>query len=198
VELVIIDGIRDLISDINSPEDATKISDYLLRWTNDTDVHIINIIHTNKGDNNARGHVGTELVNKSETVASVNKDDVLDPELSIVEAEYTRNPPFDKFAFYINQDGIPERGEVPEPEPTKEKIYPGKYKEFDHRKVLNSIFRQRDHYSWSQLCEAVKAQWELNGVSFGQQKARSFVAYYEQKEWIRNVSETQKANYELC
>ena len=37
-------------------------------------IHIHTILHQNKGDENARGHVGTELSNKAETVLQVEKD----------------------------------------------------------------------------------------------------------------------------
>ncbi|MFO8065953.1 MAG: BT4734/BF3469 family protein [Bacteroidales bacterium] len=194
-ELVIIDGIRDLINDINDPQDATKISDLLLRWTNDTDVHIINILHQNKGDTNARGHVGTELVNKSETVASVKKDDILDPELSIVEAEYTRNPPFEKFAFYINQDGLPERGDVPEPEAKREIIHPGKFGEMKHKQVLSRVYSQNESYSFRKLCDAVQFQFNELGIEFGKSKARDFITFYEQNNYIKNESKTTKSKY---
>ena len=64
--ILVIDGIRDLITDINSPEEATMISCKLLKWTQERHIHIIVVIHQNKGDGNARGHVGTELINKAE------------------------------------------------------------------------------------------------------------------------------------
>jgi hypothetical protein len=198
-ELVVIDGIRDLINDINDPHDATKISDFLLRWTNDTNVHIINILHQNKGDNNARGHVGTELVNKSETVASVKKDDVLNPELSIVEAEYTRNPPFEKFAFYVNQHGLPERGEVPEAEGKEKGTHPGQFGEIQHKQVLNKIFAKKDTYTYTELFRAVKTYFNIeHKISFGDNKARDFVQYYEAQNYIKNESENHKAKYKLC
>ena len=66
VELVIVDGIRDLVSSINDEEQATKIASKLLRWTEEKKFHLITIIHQNKGDNNARGHLGTELINKAQ------------------------------------------------------------------------------------------------------------------------------------
>jgi len=52
--IVVIDGIRDLISDINSPEEATMITSKLLKWTEDKNIHIMTVLHQNKGDNNAR------------------------------------------------------------------------------------------------------------------------------------------------
>lgn len=102
--ILVIDGIRDLIKDINSPEEATTISSKLLKWTQERNIHIITIIHQNKGDNNARGHVGTEIINKSEAVISVEKDN----EISIVRPEFVRGKDFEPFAFAIDDRGLPE------------------------------------------------------------------------------------------
>ena len=45
-----------------------------MQWTDDRQIHIHTILHQNKGDENARGHIGTELNNKAETVLLVEKD----------------------------------------------------------------------------------------------------------------------------
>ncbi len=64
VGLVIIDGIRDMVYDINSPGESTKVISLLMTWTGERNIHIHTILHQNKGDENARGHIGTELSNK--------------------------------------------------------------------------------------------------------------------------------------
>ena len=102
--LVIIDGIRDLIKDINSADEATMITSKLMKWTHEKDCHICVVIHQNKGDNNnVRGHLGTELVNKSETVFSVNKK--TGKNYSIVKCEQSRGMEFKPFGFGINNAG---------------------------------------------------------------------------------------------
>lgn len=90
VGLVIIDGIRDLMLDINNPREATLIVNYLMKWTEEFNLHIHTVIHQNKGDENARGHIGTEINNKSETVLRVEKDKN-DDAISTVEAVYIRD-----------------------------------------------------------------------------------------------------------
>lgn len=103
---IIIDGIRDLTFDINDGREATDRATDLLRWTEETGAHLITIIHENKSSNNARGHLGSELVNKAETVVSVSRDPA-DKESSIVTAEYCRDKEFEPFAFSIDEDGLP-------------------------------------------------------------------------------------------
>lgn len=58
--LVIIDGIRDLAYDINSPSESTDLITKLMQWTDERQIHIHTVLHLNKGDDNTRGHLGTE------------------------------------------------------------------------------------------------------------------------------------------
>lgn len=75
VGLVVIDGIRDLIlDDINNPTQSTILIGNLMQWTSERGIHIQTVLHLNKGDDNSRGHIGTELNNKTETVLQVTKD----------------------------------------------------------------------------------------------------------------------------
>lgn len=53
--LVIIDGIRDFMYDINSPNEATNIISKFMQWTDDRQIHIHTILHQNKNDEHARG-----------------------------------------------------------------------------------------------------------------------------------------------
>jgi hypothetical protein len=109
VEICFIDGIRDLVKDINSCEEATNIVGKLMKWSYDRKTHISSVLHQNKGkdDMNARGHIGTEIVNKSESVIQVAKHSK-DPKLSIVTSVYSRGPEFKEFYFTINADSLPE------------------------------------------------------------------------------------------
>jgi hypothetical protein len=105
-DIVIIDGIRDLINSINDEEQATMINSKLLKWTEEKNIHIITVLHQNKGDNNARGHVGTELMNKAELVLSVTRSEE-EKNTSYVETVVCRNIEIDEFAFSIDENGIP-------------------------------------------------------------------------------------------
>ena len=58
VGLVVIDGIRDLMLDINNSTEATKLVGDLMQWTSEQNIHIQTVLHLNKGDDNARGHMG--------------------------------------------------------------------------------------------------------------------------------------------
>ena len=45
IGLVIIDGIRDMVYDINSPGESTRIISRLMQWTDDRQIHILSLIH---------------------------------------------------------------------------------------------------------------------------------------------------------
>ena len=102
--LVIIDGIRDLVFDINSISESTILTSNLLKWSEEKKIHIINVIHQNKSDNNARGHLGTELMNKSDSIISVAS---IDSKTSIVKAVKTRDLAFSPFEFEVDDFGVP-------------------------------------------------------------------------------------------
>ena len=53
------------------------------------DLHIHCVLHLNKGDNNVRGHIGTEMSNKAETVLVISKSNE-NPGISEVHALHIR------------------------------------------------------------------------------------------------------------
>jgi hypothetical protein len=73
VGYVVIDGLKDLVDDINNAVEGTNVCGYLMQWTHDYNCHITIVIHENKADTNARGHIGTEVENKAEVVVSVTE-----------------------------------------------------------------------------------------------------------------------------
>lgn len=105
VGLVVIDGIRDLMHDINSSTEATKFVGDLMQWTGEQNIHIQTVLHLNKGDDNARGHIGTELNNKVESVLLIVRDNA-DADRSIVSPAIIRSKAFHPFAFRLSEKGI--------------------------------------------------------------------------------------------
>lgn len=108
-ELIFIDGVRDLVKDFNNIDESNKIINMLMKLSTDFDCHICNILHENKINVQLRGHLGTEIINKSETVLSVTTNG----EITTVKPEYTRNISFEGFALRVNDDGLPEYCDVP-------------------------------------------------------------------------------------
>lgn len=104
--MVVIDGIRDLIKDINSPDESTMISSKLLKWSEESKAHIVTVLHENPSDGKLRGHIGTELMNKAETVIRIEKIDK-DTTISKISCDMMRGLDFNPIYFTINEN-IPE------------------------------------------------------------------------------------------
>ena len=105
--LVIIDGIRDLMLDINNAGESVEVINKLMQWSSIYDLHIHCVLHLNKGDDNVRGHIGTELNNKAETVLVISKSNQ-DNNISEVRSMHIRDKDFSPFAFRIDENGLPE------------------------------------------------------------------------------------------
>ena len=104
--LVIIDGIRDMMLDINNAGESVELINKLMQWSGKYDLHIHCVLHLNKGDDNVRGHIGTELNNKAETVLVISKNSQ-HPSVSEVKPMHIRDKDFAPFAFSINDKGLP-------------------------------------------------------------------------------------------
>lgn len=104
--LVIIDGIRDLMLDINSTGESVEVINKMMEWSSKYNLHIHCVLHLNKGDNNVRGHIGTEMSNKAETVLVISKSNE-NPAISEVHALHIREKEFKPFAFMVDEGGLP-------------------------------------------------------------------------------------------
>lgn len=145
VGLVIIDGLRDLLFDINSSNESAEVIGLLMKWSSQYNLHIHTVLHLNKGDDNVRGHIGTELNHKAETVLQISKNE-MDGSMSEVHASLIRDRDFPPFAFRINPQGLPELVEDFDPRPkAKMKIFDYENMAEDlHKKALGVAFGSTD------------------------------------------------------
>ena len=101
IGFVVIDGVVDLASKgVNDEEEATAIASKLLQWTSEKNCHIACVLHENKNDRNAKGHLGAYLVQKAETTVSLAKSETT-PSASDIVPEYTRNKEFPSMEMTI-------------------------------------------------------------------------------------------------
>ena len=144
--LVIIDGIRDLLLDINNAGESVEVINKMMEWSSKYDLHIHCVLHQNKGDNNVRGHIGTEMNNKAETVLVITKS-TTNPDISEVKAMHIREKEFKPFAFTVNEEGLPE---IVEHTPEKEEgdKQPSRFTYQDltseqHNEALTAAFKEK-------------------------------------------------------
>lgn len=108
-DLIVIDGIADLQRNTNDLEESDALVGALMALSTKIDAHIICVLHTNPGSDKARGHLGSSLQRKAESVLFVHRAE----DCSIVEPQYCRNEPFERFAFNISEEGIPQLCDLP-------------------------------------------------------------------------------------
>lgn len=104
IQFVIIDGIGDLVRDVNDIKEATFIVEKLMRWTSDKNCHILNIIHTNPGTNKPKGHLGTFIMQKAETIAQL---EYVNERESNISFPYTRNYPIESLVMGVDDNHLP-------------------------------------------------------------------------------------------
>jgi hypothetical protein len=97
IKLSIIDGIRDLMHDINDTVETTDLIKYLEFETNLHNLFIILVLHMNKNDKNPRGHIGTELLNKAQFTIELEKDEKTG--VTTVKCESARDEAFEPFGL---------------------------------------------------------------------------------------------------
>ena len=98
-KLVVIDGISDLMNNTNCLEESEALVAKLLALSSIHNCHIMCVLHTNPNSDKARGHLGSTLMRKAESVIYVHKTG----EISMVKPQYCRNEPFEPFAFKIEE-----------------------------------------------------------------------------------------------
>lgn len=103
IGLMSIDGYVDLVTDFNSLEQSTGLTDRLLQWTAIGGMHITGILHKNFGTSKPVGHVGSSVLKKAETVVFIEKDN----DLTVAKCEYSRNLAFGDIIFTVNEDWLP-------------------------------------------------------------------------------------------
>ena len=167
--LVIIDGIRDLMLDINSTGESVEVINKMMEWSSKYDLHIHCVLHLNKGDNNVRGQIGTEMSNKAETVLVISKNNE-NPSVSEVHALHIREKEFKPFAFTVDENGLPVISEGHSFDGTPKSKGRTGFTELSveqHREALSSAFGDKPIKGFENMLQALMASYEAIGFKRG-------------------------------
>lgn len=143
-DLVLLDGIVDLVPNFNDIEDSKNGVETLTRWSTQYDCHVMTCLHVNKGTNELRGHLGAFLRQKGELTLLLSKQDGALPYIEVKPVD-TRHMPIEPFCFRINNQSLPE---LYEPEPSKTKTEKLKY-------IFDKILLQSEVVSNTDLVKRV-------------------------------------------
>ena len=167
VGLVIIDGLRDLMYDINNGKEATDVMTVLMAWTSVYELHIHTVLHLNKNDNNPRGHIGTELENKAETVLIISKN-TMNNSVSEVKPMHMRDKEFTTFAFHIDDNKLPvlDSSMSVTVVKSREKSLVSLDNEV-HQEILGKLFEENTPTKYNDLVNVVAQAYEAAGYKRG-------------------------------
>ena len=141
-DLVIVDGIRDLVNDINDGVLAQEVMEELMHLATAHDCCIVCVLHQNKSgeDHNLRGWIGTELMNKAFEVYSCEK--LMPQRIFSLEQTLTRKYDIERTMYFeVGDDGLPVTCDVPTDGGSKDKT--------DGYPQLNADYiRHDEHDQW--------------------------------------------------
>lgn len=172
-DLVIFDGIRDIVSDINDYAEAQRVIGILLSIASDKRTCIVCVLHQNKAieDKTLRGALGTELQNKSFETYECSKDD--DRIFTIRQSATRKYDIPNKQKFIVNPDGLPVpyvSNDSSSPASNESSKFNSAYLlpdgRFDQRKLFTYILQEGKRMSPEQLRQVVMRVGNIRSFNF--------------------------------
>ena len=175
IQLVVIDGIADLVRCANDEAESVAIIDELYRLAGIYKTCIICVLHFVPNGLKLRGHLGSELQRKAAAILSIEKDE--DPALSVVKALKVRDgSPLDVPLMLFSWDKAAGmhlyRGEKTreEKEKRKEKELVG---------VARDVFGRQEHITYIDLCEQIQQILDVK-----ERTAKSYIRFMRERDII--------------
>lgn len=177
-DLVIFDGIRDVVGDINDYQQAQNVLTKLLSIASWSDACIVCVLHQNKAleDKTLRGALGTELQNKSFETYECTKD--IDTHVITVRQTATRKYDITaKLTFTVDNNGLPVQSFAATSVTSKSftpiydisplnPAYLTPEGKIDHVKLFGYILQNGKRMSWLQLKAVVMKVANIKSFTF--------------------------------
>ena len=112
IDLLVIDGVADLVYNTNDIKEGVVMAEKLLKWSSEGDLHLITVIHKTGSSDKARGHLGTAVQFKAETIILMDslvdeQGKYIDRNTVKVRCGMSRGKNFNDFYLRIDEDGLP-------------------------------------------------------------------------------------------
>lgn len=176
IQVVVIDGIADLVKSANDEAESVAVIDELYRLAGIYKTCIITVLHFIPNGLKLRGHLGSELQRKAAAILSIEKD-TTDPGISVVKALKVRDGspldvPLMQFAWDKERAMHVYHGEKPREEKEKRK-------EKELQNVAAEIFTHQQFITYIDLCEQIQSIMDVK-----ERTAKSYIKYMREKEVI--------------
>lgn len=178
VSVVMIDNIRDLLTDINNSKHAQQVIQFLEKITNDYNVGMLVTIHSNKSDGKIRGHIGSELENKAFMVIHAERKSNV---TSAITCESSRDGDFEPFTIRHHPlTGMPEiLNEALSEQQKKERFH----------EILDG-----GELGYKELLEKVRERFGDKEEPLPEGKAKNLIRLATDKEWITKIGKDRSPN----
>jgi DNA primase (bacterial type) len=175
IQLVVIDGIADLIRCANDETESVAVIDELYRLAGIYKTCILCVLHFIPNGMKLRGHLGSELQRKAAAILSIERDE--DPQISVVKALKVRDGspldvPLVQFSWNKEISMHTYIGEKPKEEKEKRK-------ETELTGVARTIFGKQKFCTYVDLCEQLQAILDVK-----ERTAKSYIKFMRDKEII--------------
>lgn len=172
-QVVFIDGVRDLIFDFNDLAESATLVQKLMSLARRNNILICTVLHVNPNSDKMRGHLGTEMQNKTTDVFTVKKEDSGGVKQFKVKQIAARHQDVEDWTFWINDQGkfhLPELVEADGTLSTTETTYTEDTATVHNNMlaVLNTIFNEYvEQLNTADFEDAIRNAVKVVGLSGG-------------------------------
>lgn len=175
IQLVVIDGIADLVHSANDEAESLRVVDELYRLAGIYQTCIICVLHYVPNGLKLRGHLGSELQRKAAAILSIELDN--EPTTSVVKALKVREgSPLDVPLMLFSWNKEAEMHLYCGEKPREEKE---KRKEKELISVAREVFDQQIYITYIDLCEQIQQIMDVK-----ERTAKSYIRFMREKEII--------------
>ncbi len=175
IQLVVIDGIADLVNSANDEAESIRVIDELYRLAGIYKTCIICVLHYVPNGLKLRGHLGSELQRKAASILSIEFDK--DPSVSVVKALKVRegsplDVPLMEFSWSKSAGMHLYIGEKPRQEKEKRK-------EKELTFVARSIFSNQSFLTYTEISEKIQQIMDVK-----ERTSKNYIRYMREKNII--------------
>jgi hypothetical protein len=182
IQMVVIDGVADLVRCANDEAESVAVIDELYRLAGIYKTCIVCVLHFIPSGLKLRGHLGSELQRKAAAILSIERDD--EPQVSVVKALKVRDGspldvPLIQFSWNKALGMHTYLGEKPKEEKEKRK-------ETELQSVARTIFADKRAYIYSDLCEKIQTILDVK-----ERTAKSYVKFMRERGIVQKETENE-------
>ena len=175
IQMVVIDGIADLVRCANDEAESIGLIDELYRLAGIYRTCIVCVLHFIPAGMKLRGHLGSELQRKAAAILSIERDE--EPHISVVKTLKVRDgSPLDVPLIQFSWDKEKMMHTYIGDKPKEEKE---RRKEMELTGVARTIFDKQRIWAYSNLCEQIQFVLDVS-----ERTAKSYIKFMREKKII--------------